>query len=132
MEQQLNDLRYILENHKHRGYDGTKTLNQTDTVVTLVDGATVDLNASQGSVFYLSAGGDRTINTPTSATAGKKIIIRHYANGANRTLTLSSGFRFGTDVTGLTTTTSGKMDYIGCIYNEIDEVWDVVALSTGY
>ena len=104
-------------------------------VFALTDGATPALDASKGSVFTLIAAGDRTIAVPTNAIDGQKIIIRHQASGGTRTLALNSGaggFRFGTDVTALTITASGKWDYIGCVYNGTDSKWDVVAYSKGY
>ena len=59
--------------------------------VALTDGATPALDASLGDVFTLSAEGNRTIAVPTNAVSGQKIIIRHYANGAARTLALNTG-----------------------------------------
>lgn len=116
----------------------TRVVNQTDLVggvVALVDGATPALNASLGFMFTLAAGGDRTIAVPTSPTNGQKIVIRHLASGAGRTLALNTGaggFRFGSDITSLTLTASGKTDYIGCIYSAIDSFWDVVAVTKGF
>lgn len=107
----------------------------TPKVVTLTDGATPALDASLGNHFNLVAAGDRTIAVPTNPTAGQKIVIAHTASGANRTLSLNTGtggFRFGTDITALTATTSGKTDYIGAIYNSTDDKWDVVAYVKGY
>jgi hypothetical protein len=135
MEEKYNELLYLFENHRHMGYDRTKVLSNNERVVTLVDGTTPALNASQGSIFYLSAGGNRTIAIPTNPSPCKKIIIRHYANGGARTLSLNTGaggFRFGSDVVSLTATSSGRTDYIGCIWNEIDSFWDVVAVSKNY
>jgi hypothetical protein len=107
-----------------------------EAVVALTDGANVAIDASLGSVFTLTAGGNRTILAPTNATSGQKIIIRHLASGADRTLSLTTGsagaFRFGTDITALTATTSAKTDYIGCVYNAADSRWDVVAVSKGF
>jgi hypothetical protein len=127
-----NGLKFRLENrnvidpgHKHFPYD---------VVVTLTDGATPALNASLGSIFDLVAAGNRTIAVPTNPTSGKKIIIRHTASGAARTLALNTGaggFRYGTDITGLTETGSGLTDYIGAIYNATDSYWDVVAYTKG-
>jgi hypothetical protein len=100
----------------------------------LTDGATVDLDASLGKEFTLSAAGNRTILAPTNPSQ-KSIIIRHYASGGARTLTLSLGtlgFRFGSTITALTETASGKYDYIGAIYNATDTVFDVVAYSKGF
>lgn len=105
------------------------------TVVALTDGATPALDASLGNVFTLAAAGDRTIAVPSNPTNGQKIIIRHLASGGARTLALNTGaggFRFGTDITTLSQTASGKTDYIGCIYSSIDSKWDVVAYSKGY
>lgn len=104
-------------------------------VTTLTDGATPALDASTGNVFKLTAAGNRTIAIPTNATTGQKIVIAHTASAADRTLALNtgaSGFRFGTDITALTATTSGKTDYIGCIWNSTDSKWDVVAYVKGY
>lgn len=106
------------------------------TVVDLTDGATVALDASLGNVFRLSAAGNRTILAPTNPTAGQKIVIRHHASGADRTLALTTGsagaFRFGVDITSLSATTSAKKDYIGAIYDATDDRWDVVAYVKGY
>ena len=104
-------------------------------MVALVDGATPALDASLGNIFTLAATGDQTIAVPTNATNGQKIIIRHLASGGARTLALNTGaggFRFGTDITALTATSSGKTDYIGCIYSSIDSFWDVVAVTKGF
>ena len=104
-------------------------------VSALTDGATVNIDASLGNTFTLLAAGDRTIAAPSNPVDGQKIVIRHKASGANRTLTLTTGangFRFGTDITALTATTSGLTDYIGCIRNATDSRWDVVAYSKGY
>lgn len=109
--------------------------NPTPEVVTLTDGATVNLDASAGRVFKLTATGNRTIAAPTGVADGRAIVIRHEASGANRTLSLNTGnggFRFGTDVTALTATTSGTSDYIGAIYDAADNKWDVVGYQKGF
>ncbi len=113
------------------------TVKKIDTigVVTLTDGATPALNAKLGSVFSLTAAGDRTIAVPTNPTAGQRIVIQHTASGANRTLALNSGtggFRFGATITGLTATTSGLIDYIECIYNSTANKWDVISYTKGF
>lgn len=104
-------------------------------VSTLTDGATPALDASLGSVFVLTAAGNRTIAVPSNASDGQKITIRHVASGGARTLALNTGaggFRYGTDITALSQTASGKTDYIGCIYNGTDSRWDVVAYTKGF
>lgn len=107
----------------------------TTAVVALTDGATPALNAKLGSLFTLTAAGDRTIAVPSNPTDGQRIIIAHTASGANRTLALNTGaggFRFGTTITGLTATTSGTTDYIECVYNSTDSKWDVISYVKGY
>lgn len=126
------------------GWNNRMRLNDTGTAiatsfigttVALVDGATPALDASLGTIFTLSAAGDRTIAVPTNPTIGQQIIIRHFASGANRTLALNTGaggFRFGTDITGLTATTSGTTDYIGATYNATADKWDVISYVRGF
>lgn len=105
-------------------------------VSVLSDAVTVTLDASTpATLFTLAAAGDRTLAVPTNPTAGRRIIIRHLASGGARTLTLTTsagGFHFGTDVTGLTQTASGKYDYIGAAWNEASSLWDVLGYVKGY
>ncbi|MCR4307785.1 MAG: hypothetical protein NUV80_04430 [Candidatus Berkelbacteria bacterium] len=103
--------------------------------ITLIDGATPALDAAQGASFYLTAAGDRTIAVPTNPTVGQVIIIVHFASGGARTLALNTGtngFRFGSDITALSATASGKIDYITCRWNSIDSKWDVIEYRKGY
>lgn len=105
------------------------------TIVNLVDGATPALDASAGDIFRLSAAGDRTIAIPTNPTDGKKIIIEHTASGGARTLALNAGaggFSFGSDITAITATSSGKTDLIGCYYRQSANMWWVIAYVKGY
>lgn len=122
-----------------KGSRGILAANAFDeNIATLTDGATPALDASLGNLFILTAAGNRTIAVPTNPPPTgftQKIVIRHLASGGARTLALNTGaggFRYGTDVSGLTATTSGKTDYIGCIYNPTDTFWDVVAVAKGY
>lgn len=115
------------------------TLTYTEKVVTLTDVSPVSVDASLGNVFDLTATADRTISAPTNAPAtgkSQKILLRLKASGADRTFTLTTGssgsFRFGTNITSLTVTTSGKIDLIGVIWNEVAVRWDVVAYAKGY
>ena len=108
----------------------------TEAVVALADGAGSVIDASTGNIFTMTATKDRKLGTPINATSGQKIIIRFTASGADRTLTLpvatTGDFAFGTDITALTATASGKTDYIGCIYSSADSRWHVVAVAKGY
>lgn len=117
-------------------YDSDTTATRLGTrVVALTDGATPALNAKLGNVFTLSAAGDRTIAVPSNPKSGQKITIRHTASSADRTLALNTGtggFRFGTTITGLTSTTSGLTDYIECLYNSTANKWDVISYVKGF
>lgn len=117
----------------------TTTKRILDVLVALTDIATVALDAALGNTFRLLAAGNRTIGVPTNKPGSgqsQKIIIMHEASGADRTLALTTGsagsFRFGTDITALTATTNGLVDYIGCVYNQTDDRWDVVSYSKGF
>ncbi len=111
-------------------------LVNTDTVVSLADGAGSVIDAATGNIFTQVATADRTLGTPTNPTNGQKIIIRFTASGAARTLTLpvagNGDFNFGSDITALTLTASGKVDIIGCIYDSTAQRWHIVAYAKGY
>lgn len=124
--------------------DITENLEALDTFVgagvpvpvTLTDGATVNLDASLGRLFRLTAAGDRTLAAPTNPSDGQAILVEHTASGSSRTLTLTTGaggFLFGTDITGpLTATTSGATDIIGAIYNLAADRWRVCYVAKGF
>lgn len=100
--------------------------------VTLTDGATVAVDARKGCVFDLTMAGNRTLSNPTNAVSGQPFLFRVKASGADRTLSLDTKFRFGTDFTALTATTSAKTDFIGCVYHSADDKFDVVSYSKGF
>ena len=112
----------------------------TYEIIDLTDGASVsvDCNTSKmdGTKFFrLTAEGDRTIPAPVNPQAGMRLVIMHLAKGGTRTLTLAGGtggFRFGSDIPGLTPTPDGKLDYIGAAYNLPLSRWDVVGYRKGY
>lgn len=109
--------------------------NGAPIVYTLTDAANIVLDASLGTVFRVSVLASRTINAPLNPTNGQKIIITHYANTTNPTLTLAGGaggFRFGSDIPALTPTATSHTDYIGCVYYADFNRWDVVAVTKGF
>ncbi len=110
-------------------YKITKTL-----VLALTDAVNIATNASAGTMFTVTLGGNRTLDNPTNPVDGMKRIwiFKQDATGS-RTITLGTAFRLGTDLTAVTlTTTASKSDYMGAIYNGADSKWDVVALIKGY
>jgi hypothetical protein len=107
------------------------------SVTALTDGATVNLDASAGRLFTLTAAGNRTIAAPTGAGFdGQELVIAHTASGGSRTLALTTGstgaFAFGTTITALSATTSGTTDYITCTYSTAAQRWRVVQYVKGF
>jgi len=112
------------------------TLTSLPEAFALTDAPTITTDASVGKdpLFYVTLGGNRLLAAPTNPQNGQKIIyrIRQDATGG-RTLTLDPIFRFGEDVPLLVLSVNpNTTDYFGCIYNSIDNAWDVVAISRGH
>jgi len=100
----------------------------------IVDGVNIATDASLGNIFTVTLAGNRTLDNPTNPSNGQKAIwrIKQDATGS-RTLAFGAAFRFGTDITGITlTTTASKTDYIGAVYNGTDSKWDIIAFVKGY
>ena len=93
---------------------------------------TASTDASLSSLFTLTLTGNTTLATPTNGFSGQRIVYRLRQDGTgNKLLTLSSGFRSG-PITVTLSTAANTTDYLGVIYNEIDNEWDVLALNKGY
>ena len=100
-------------------------------VVAINDGAAFVVDCSLGNVFTIAAAADRTTGTPTNMIeTGQMWILRFNASGGARTLTLSSDFTFGSDITSITQTASGKTDMIGFYYNGTKH--EVIAYKKGF
>lgn len=109
----------------------------TSGVSVVTDGAGAVINASLGNTFTWTAAADRTAGTTTNAVAGQRMIICFTASGGARTLTLpvatTGDFAFGSDITTIPQTPSGKTTVVGCIYNSVvANRWAVVAVVNGY
>jgi hypothetical protein len=101
---------------------------------TLTDAATIVVDASLGNNFTVTLGGNRTLGNPSNAVDGQMIMFRIRQDGTGtRTLTLDTKYRFGTDITSITlTTTINKTDYLGVRYHSGDDKFDVIAFVKGY
>ena len=97
---------------------------------TVSDGAGFVVDCSLGNIAKISAAADRTTGAPTNVQADQLWILRFTASGGARTLTLSSDFTFGSDITALTQTVSGKTDIIGLYYNGTKH--EVIAYKKGF
>lgn len=104
-------------------------------VITLTDAATIATDASYGNQFRVTIAGNRTLGAPSNPTDGQRALWEVTASGGARTLSLAGGaggFVFGSDITGLTATVSGKTDMIGAVYSSAANVWRVIAYAKGY
>lgn len=104
------------------------------TPVTLTDASTIATDASLSNHFRVTLGGNRTLGNPTNPTDGQRVVWELIQDGTgSRTITLSSAFALGTDITAVTlTTTLNKRDFLGAIYNTTAAKWYVVAFAKGY
>lgn len=102
--------------------------------VTLTYAPTVTTNAALGTHFRLAMSGNVTLNPPINPTDGQVVVWALNATGAARTCTLSTisgGFLFGSDITAITATVSGKTDFLQCVYNATDNKWYVIGYVKG-
>ena len=91
------------------------------------------INWSEGNIARMTLTGNCVI-TNNGAYDGQKLLLelKQDATGS-RTVSFTSETRFGTDITGITlTTTANKSDKIGLIYNGADGKYDVIAFARGY
>lgn len=94
------------------------TANQSVQEVTLVDGATVTINAALGNNFELTLGGNRTLANPTNLTKGMVInlVLRQDATGS-RTVTWGTTWDFGLAGAPVLSTGANKVDFVSAYYN---------------
>lgn len=102
--------------------------------VTLSDGPTISTDASLGTHFRVTLGGNRTLANPTGAVDGQRITWEIIQDGTgSRTLSYDTKFAFGTDVTSpVLSTTAGLRDFIGAIYNSTTDKFYVCAFARGF
>jgi hypothetical protein len=74
--------------------------------------------------------GNITLLAPSGTPSdGQRLILRIKDNGTTRTITWNAIYRV-IGVTLPTSTSAGKITYVGLIYNTTDVKWDVVAVGT--
>jgi len=143
LELQGRDLSVKAEDEVTLVSDGTNWLlgsvTSRNTIVefpitTLTDAATIATDASLGTHFRVTLGGNRTLGEPTNPTDGQKCTWEVIQDGTgSRTLSFNAVFAFGTDVPSPTlTTTANKRDFITAVYNSTADKWYVLAVSKGY
>ncbi len=114
-----------------QGDISARTVRITPVALTVVSN-TASTDASLSSTFTLTLTGNTTLATPTNGFSGQRILYQLKQDGTgSKLLTLSSGFRSG-PITVTLSTAANTTDYLGVIYNAIDDRWDVLALNKGY
>lgn len=118
--------------------------NSATTVLTISGGAVatdmtcpagVSTNSSR--TFRISASGDFTLSNPSGVSAANDGVMATWeviqdATGS-RLITMGNKFAFGSDITGITlTTTANKRDFIRAQYNATADLWYVVGFVRGY
>jgi hypothetical protein len=77
--------------------------------------------------------GGVTLAAPSGTPVnGQKLMIRLEDAGSAQTITwtTTSGAYRAVGSTLPTTTSAGKVTYVGCVYNSTDVFWDVIAVAT--
>jgi hypothetical protein len=109
----------------------TQTLTNkriTKRVVTTTDDATAVINTDITDVYELSAIANATEFTLTGTpTDGQTLVIRFKDAGVSKALTWTGFTEVG--VTLPTATTAGKQHVVGCMYNDAESEWQVLAVA---
>lgn len=92
----------------------------------------VTIDASVSAYFRIAADQNFTLNAPTSAVDGQRIMVEVQQDvTGSRLMTLGSGFNTGPFTVVLSTTPNAK-DILGLCWNEPDSEWMVLAFARGY
>jgi hypothetical protein len=128
-----------------RAATGKATLMQATTVqqgalapavVVLADAETIAVDASQGNDFRVTIVGNRTLGNPANPTDGQKIVF-HVTQGSGSsngyTLAYGGDYQFSTGLPQPTlSTTAGKTDLLGFVYNAQKGKWLLAAFVAGF
>ena len=126
------DDNYLLNRANHSNFQEKASVD--DPVLTLADGATINTNAAIYNRFQVTLGGNRTLANPTNTRDGHIYTwqFKQDATGS-RTITLDTKFAFGTDISGITlTTTANKTDIMRALYDAALDKYLVIDFKKGY
>lgn len=112
-------------------YVEARRTNNGTNAVSYASAMNVNLDVYQ--VADITLTGNPTINL-TSGAHGQKIMLRLKQDGTgSRTVTWGSAVRFGADIPSVTlSTTAGKTDVIGFVFDAVAGKYDLVAVAKGY
>ena len=109
----------------------TATTLTVSTSVTLVTGAVITVTSTGAAVGTITSGGTGTSFALTGGVITSSQGMT--ATPPGYTLTWTTGSSQSFEAVGVvlpTTTTPGKLGYVGCIYNSTQSRWDAVAVNT--
>lgn len=103
----------------------------------LTDATTILVDASKGSLFTVTLGGNRTMGVPSNPTEGQMILfrIKQDTTGSRliSTWTATNGYKFGATVAQpVLSTAASAVDYVGFIYNSTNNIWHCLAYALGF
>lgn len=100
--------------------------------IALTDAATIATDASLGSRFTVTLGGNRTLGAPTNPREGQRCmwLLKQDATGS-RTLTLNSAFHVPTGMTVTLSTAAATVDAIEAVYSSFVSGWIVTNFLKG-
>jgi hypothetical protein len=121
------------------GTTDTQTLTNkriNPRVFSTTTGVSLTPDISQFEIYaYTALASDLTINAAVSGTPvnGNRLIFRIEDNGVSRALTWATAGTNAYRSVGAalpTATSAGRVTYVGCLYNEAELFWDVLAVAT--
>lgn len=111
-------------------FSGGLTATIVPRVQAVVSSATVTATSNIDIVTITAQAEGLTLANPTGTfTEGQSLIFRIKDSGTARTIGYGANFR-AIGVTAPTTTVANKTTYIGCIYNSVDNRFDILGVCT--
>jgi hypothetical protein len=106
----------------------TITIRSVPNILTVVSSATVTPTFSYDQVNITAQAANLTLANPTgTAIDGHGILIRIKDNGTSRTIAYGTKYRTFSDALPAATVINKQL-YIGIVYNEADDKWDVLGV----
>jgi hypothetical protein len=97
--------------------------------VDLADAPVIAVDWSKGNTQAVTLGGDRTLTFSSGQKGGKYTLIIRQDKIGSRTVTWPSSVHWAGNDGPTLTSTAGKADYIGFIYNGVS--YDMVGITQG-
>lgn len=124
----------VKRNSSNQLYLGFGAVASSTGVFALTDSSTIAVNASSGSLFTVTLGGNRSMGSPINPVNGQKIMFKLKQDSiGSRTITWSPAYQFSSLLPSPTLSTSSNLsDYIEFIYDLFAEKWNCLSIVKGY